>query len=50
MIDGAYRAAVVLLAVRLRPVLSRDRVHRGLEHVLGGVLVALGARLVTETR
>jgi threonine/homoserine/homoserine lactone efflux protein len=50
VVDGAYCAGVVLLAVRVRPWLSRAAVRRRLERTLGTVLVALGASLATDVR
>jgi threonine/homoserine/homoserine lactone efflux protein len=50
VLDGAYCSGVVLLAVRVRPWLSRVAVRRRLERILGAVLVTLGVRLAAEAR
>ena len=50
LIDSAYFVAVILLAVRIRPWLSRAAVRRRLERALGAVLIALGVQLAVEAR
>ncbi len=50
LIDGSYCIGVVLLAVRVRPWLSRAAIRRRLERFLGAVLVGLGVQLAAGTR
>lgn len=50
VVDGTYCAALVLLAVRIRPWLSRASIHRRLERILGALLVAFGVQLAGQTR
>ncbi|MEV6971158.1 LysE family translocator [Hamadaea sp. NPDC051192] len=50
ILDSAYCALIVLLAVRVRDWLARATIRRRLERTLGAILVALGVRLAVETR
>ena len=50
VLDTTYCAGIVLLAMRVRPWLSRVSVRRYLERFLGTVLVALGVQLAAESR
>jgi threonine/homoserine/homoserine lactone efflux protein len=50
VIDGLVCVAIVLLASRVRPWLSRAAIRRRMERVLGTVLIALGIQLAAETR
>jgi threonine/homoserine/homoserine lactone efflux protein len=50
VIDTTYCAGLVLLAVRVRPWLSRISVRRYLERILGTILVSLGVQLAVESR
>jgi threonine/homoserine/homoserine lactone efflux protein len=50
VIDTTYCAVLVLLALRVRPWLSRIAVRRYLERILGTILVALGVQLAAQTR
>ena len=50
VIDTTYCAGIVLLAVRVRPLLSRISVRRYLERILGTILVSLGVQLAVESR
>jgi threonine/homoserine/homoserine lactone efflux protein len=50
VLDTTYCAGLVLLAVRVRPWLSRIAVRRYLERTLGTILVALGVQLAVESR
>ena len=50
VLDTTYCAGLVLLAVRVRPWLSRIAVRRYLERILGTILVALGVQLAAESR
>ncbi|MEU5694746.1 LysE family translocator [Actinosynnema sp. NPDC020468] len=49
-VDTAWYLVLVTLLDRIRGVLSRSGVRRALERVSGGVLVALGLRLVLDAR
>jgi threonine/homoserine/homoserine lactone efflux protein len=50
VIDGAYCVGLVLLAMRVRPWLSRITVRRYMERALGAILVGLGVQLAAESR
>lgn len=50
VIDTTYCAGLVLLAVKVRPLLSRIAVRRYLERFLGTILVGLGLQLAVESR
>jgi threonine/homoserine/homoserine lactone efflux protein len=50
VLDTTYCAGIVLLAMRVRPWLSRVSVRRYLERFLGTILVALGVQLAAESR
>jgi threonine/homoserine/homoserine lactone efflux protein len=50
VIDGTCCVAIVLLAARIRPWLSRASVRRRTERILGTVLIGLGIQLAAETR
>lgn len=50
ILDSAYCVALVLLAARVKPWLSRATIRRRLERILGAVLVGLGIQLAVESR
>jgi threonine/homoserine/homoserine lactone efflux protein len=50
VLDTTYCAGIVLLAMRVRPWLSRVSVRRYLERFLGTILVALGVQLAAESQ
>jgi threonine/homoserine/homoserine lactone efflux protein len=50
VIDGTCCVAMVLLASRVRPWLSRAAIRRRMERILGTVLIALGIQLAAEAR